>query len=66
MVNFHENFVIATLKVYELISFDIYSSHGDFKKIQIFFKKIIHTLFGSFFLAFTQCLTNSSKIFLIS
>jgi hypothetical protein len=72
MVNFHENFVIATLKVKELISyiyiyiFDIYCSHGVFSKIQKQFIRTIHTLLSSFFLAFTQCLTSSSKIFIIA
>ncbi len=38
MVNFHENFVVVTLKVYKFVSkiifLDLQCSHGDFSKFQ--------------------------------
>jgi hypothetical protein len=59
MVNFHENFVVATLKIllkkylkYKTI-FLIYVPMVIFQIFKKRFLRTIHILFGSFFLAFT-------------
>jgi hypothetical protein len=58
MVNFHENFVIATLKVQKFIkkfmNFLIYSALTViFQKFKNQFLMTVHTLLGSFFPTFT-------------
>jgi len=60
MVDFHENFVVATLRVQELISkiklfFLIYNvPMVMFQKFKEYFSRTIHTLCGYLFHAFTR------------